>query len=252
MKPNAPLCSRSRILFLALCLPLFLACAEIDPAVLETVLGTDSNAPLSESTVAEGLREALRVGSGRAVDSTSRVDGYLANELIRIHLPEELETMARILRSAGFGAQVDALEVAMNRAAEQAAGEAREIFVDAILDLSIVDAFAILRGHETAATDYLRTQTSDELRLRFQPVIANKMKEVDLYQAYSHLAGIYNALPFSKPVPASLDLYLTEEALDGLFTVLAQEERKIREDPLARTTELLRRVFGRQREMQRR
>ena len=220
-------------------------CAEFDPAVLETVLGGAEAAPLDQPTVTRGLREALRVGTSRAIERTSRVDGFLANELIRISLPEELASMANALRKIGFARQVDELEVAMNRAAERAAGEAREIFVDAITSMTIADAFGILRGHETAATDYLRLRTEDTLRQRFQPIIASKMKDVDLYRGYNQLAEVYRTLPFAREPLVDLDSYLTGRALDGLFTLLAEEEKRIREDPLARTTELLRRVFSR-------
>ncbi len=220
-------------------------CAELDPALVESILGGVTSEPLDEATVARGLREALRVGTARAVESTSRIDGFLANELIRVYLPEELEDMAKALRRVGFSRQVDELEVAMNRAAEKAAGEAREIFVDAITGMTIADAFTILRGHDTAATEYLRGRTSDELRRRFQPIIEDKMGDVDLYRGYERLAEVYNGLPFSRREPApDLEVYLTEEALDGLFTTLGREEKKIRDDPVARTTELLRRVFG--------
>jgi hypothetical protein len=222
------------------------SCAEFDPAVLGTVLGSpSSNAPLDETTVSSGLREALRIGSGRAIDQVSRPDGFWANELIRIRLPEEAQEMANLLRQVGFARQVDSLEVAMNRAAEQASGEARDVFVDAITGMTIADAFGILRGGDTAATDYLRLRTSDTLRQRFQPIIENKMARLDLYRSYNTLADTYNALPFAKRPAVRLDAYLTDRALDGLFTTLSQEERKIRQDPIARTTELLRRVFSR-------
>lgn len=223
---------------------LLVGCAGLDPAAIDTVLsGSSSQRPLDERTVADGLREALRVGVGRAIDRVSVVDGYLANELIRIHLPEELQDMAEVLRRIGFSRQVEALEVAMNRAAEQAAGEAREVFVDAIFDMTIADAFGILRGGETAATDYLQGRTSHHLRARFRPIIERRMEKLELYRAYGHLADTYNALPFTKRPAVSLDTYLTDRALDGLFKTLADEERKIRRDPVARTTELLRRVF---------
>ena len=232
------------------CLGLFLVflpgCAELDPAWVESVL--DASTPdegLDEPTVTRGLREALRIGAGRAIERTSRVDGFLANELIRIYLPEDLERMAETLRRVGFARQVDELEVGMNRAAERAAGEAREIFSGAIAELSIRDAFGILRGGDTAATVYLRDRTEGELRARFQPIIADKMREIDLYEAYNRLADVYNSLPLGQEPAVDLGTHLTDEAMDGLFEILATEERRIREDPLARTTELLRRVFGR-------
>lgn len=238
---------RAPLLILMSWLPLaLLSCAEIDPAVFETVLGgVQTEAPLDETTVSQGLRQALDVGVRRAIDRVSAVDGFLGNEWIRIALPEELDEMADLLRQVGFARQVDRLEVAMNRAAEQASGEARQVFVDAITGMTIADAFGILRGGDTAATDYLRDRTSDTLRQRFRPIIENKMQRVGLYRNYNQLADTYNALPFSRRPAVRLDAYLTDEALDGLFHELGKEERRIREDPIARTTELLRRVFRR-------
>lgn len=236
----------SRVCGASLMAVMLVGCAGLDPAAIDMVLsgsGSSGQRPLDERTVADGLREALRVGVGRAIDRVSVVDGYLANELIRIHLPEELQDMAELLRRIGFSRQVDALEVAMNRAAEQAAGEAREVFVDTIVDMSIADAFGILRGGETAATDYLHGRTSNHLRARFRPIIEQRMEKLELYRAYDQLAGTYNALPFTKRPAVSLDTYLTDRSLHGLFAILADEERKIRRDPVARTTELLRRVF---------
>ena len=234
-----------RIFLLAAVLVLS-GCAELDPALVESVLGGLSESqPLDEATVARGLREALRVGSGRAIERVGRFDGFLANELIRVRLPEELEKMADVLRKVGFRRQVDELEVAMNRAAEQAAGEALDIFVTAIRDMTIADAFGILRGGDTAATDYLRGRTTETLRQRFEPILANKMEKVGLYRTYNRLADTYNDLPFTSRPAVDLESYLTERALSGLFTTLAEEETRIREDPVARTTELLRRVFSR-------
>ncbi len=221
-------------------------CAELDPALIESVLeGISQDQPLDEATVARGLREALRIGSGRATRRVGRIDGYLANELIRVHLPEELEKMAEVLRTIGFRRQVDELEVAMNRAAEQAAGEALDIFVAAIGDMTIADAFGILRGGGTAATDYLHGRTAETLRRRFEPIIEKKMNKVGLYRTYNRLAETYNDLPLTSRPAVDLESYLTGKALDGLFTTLAEEETRIREDPVARTTELLRKVFSR-------
>ncbi len=236
--------STCRILLLAVALNLG-ACAELDPALIESVLGGAHEEPLDEATVARGLREALRVGSERAIERVGRVDGFLANELIRIRLPEELQNMADALRKIGFRRQVDELETAMNRAAEQAAGEALDVFVAAIADMTIADAFAVLRGGDTAATDYLRGRTIGKLRQRFEPIIASKMEKVGLYRTYNRLADVYNDLPFARRPAVDLESYLTERALDGLFTTLAEEETRIREDPVARTTELLRKVFSR-------
>ncbi|MFO7610771.1 MAG: DUF4197 domain-containing protein, partial [Candidatus Krumholzibacteriia bacterium] len=130
--------------------------------------------PLDEGTVVAGLKEALKVGSERTTARTSAVDGFLGNDLIRIPLPRQLESAASTLRSVGLGSYVTELETAMNRAAEAAAGEAGAVFRDAIVAMTIADAFTILEGHETAATDYFRARTEDRLRSRFRPIVAAK------------------------------------------------------------------------------
>lgn len=238
------LASALRPLLAAIAVLALSGCATLKNVDVNDVLGT-AGGELDEATVVAGLKQALEVGSGNAVGTTSTVDGFLGNQLIRIAMPDQLQGAASTLRTVGLGAYVDELEVAMNRAAEQAAGEAREIFWDAITAMTIADAFAILRGPDTAATDYFRDRTEDQLRARFAPIVAEKTESVGLGQLYGQLADRYEALPLTgKPELVDLDAYVTERALDGLFTVLAEEEQAIRNDPLARTTDLLRRVFG--------
>jgi hypothetical protein len=200
--------------------------------------------PLDEPTVAAGLKEALRIGTERATDSTSRVDGFYGNALIRVAMPEQYRDVAGAMRRVGLGGTVDEFEVAMNRAAEKASGEAVDVFWSAITRMTIADAFGILNGGETAATDYFRNRTAAELRRRFQPIVTDKMKAVGLYRIHNDLIARYNQLPFDKPAAVDLDNYITSRAVDGIFTILAQEEMRIRENPAARTTDLLRRVFG--------
>ena len=230
----------------AAALLLLSGCAGLDPSLLDAVLqGTGTRAgTLDEATVARGLREALRVGTERSVASTSRSNGFLLNRLIRIRPPEELEPMLRGLRAVGFARQVDELETAMNRAAERAAGEATDVFVGAIARMTIADALGILRGGDTAATDYFRAQTSAALVARFSPIVDEKMREVGLYRIYQELGAAYAALPLARKPSLDLRAHVTDRAVGGLFTVLAQEETRIRQDPAARTTELLRRVFS--------
>lgn len=200
---------------------------------------------LDEATVVAGLKEALSVGTGRTVDVTGKVDGYFANELIRIALPEQLAPVAATLRGAYLGSVVDELETGMNRAAELAAGGAREIFIDAIGHLTLTDAMAILRGSDTAATDFFRSRTRDALVTRFHPVVVQRMNEIGVSRLYSQALVAYDRIPLtSKPAVVNLEDYVTERALSGLFTVLGQQEQLIRRDPVARTTELLRRVFS--------
>ena len=220
-------------------------CSTLQNADLDSILGGGTDGGLDEATVLAGLKEALMVGSGNASTQTSTVDGFLGNELIRITMPDQLQGAASTLRTVGLGTYVDELEVAMNRAAEQAAGEARQIFWSAVASITIADAFAILRGHDTAATEYFRDQTEDQLRARFAPIVAEKTESVGLGQLYGQLSGAYEGLPLTgKPELVDLDAYVTDRALNGLFTVLAEEEQAIRHDPVARTTDLLRRVFG--------
>jgi hypothetical protein len=238
-------CSVTRF---SLCVFTFLfvisGCKEFASKDLPGILGQD--APLDEQTVAAGLKEALRVGTERTADTTSKLNGFLGNALIRIVMPEQFEDAADVLRDVGFGQQVDNFETAMNRTAEHAAGESKDVFWNAVSEITVVDAFGILRGDDTAATDYFREKTSDELRRRFRPIVKSKMSEVGLYQIYNELTDYYNKIPLKTAPALDLDQYITEQTLNGLFTVLGQEEKKIRKDPLARTTDLLKRVFKEQ------
>jgi hypothetical protein len=233
-----------------LLLTIFLILASSGCATLQDSMGDildsgSGDGELDESVVIAGIREALRVGTQNTVISTSQVDGYLGNELIRIVFPEQMGSMVSTLRTVGLGAYVDELEVGMNRAAELAAAEARDIFWNAIRDMTVTDAFGILNGDDTAATEYFRRQTGAELMERFHPIIEQKIDEIGLSRLYGKAVDAYNSLSFTgAPELVDLDEYVADKALEGLFTVLAQEEQKIRKDPAARTTELLRKVFG--------
>ncbi|WP_290652327.1 DUF4197 domain-containing protein [Aquisalimonas sp.] len=202
------------------------------------------SAEQDEGRVAGALREALRVGTERTVERTAREDGYLGNARIRIELPDELQSAATRLRAAGLGSQVDELERTMNRAAESAAQEAASVFADAIRNMRPADVYAVLNGEDAAATAYLREHSESELRQRYQPVIQGHMEQTGVYRVYQPLRNTYNQLPLLGELDLDLERYVTDRALDGLFTVLAEEEARIREDPRARTSELLRDVFG--------
>jgi len=199
--------------------------------------------PLTEETVADGLREALRVGTRRAADALSAPGGFASDPALRIGLPASLEDAASTLRRLGLGAPIDGLVASMNSAAEKAAGEAVPVFADAIRSMTLQDAFAILNGPEDAATQYFREHTADPLRERFTPVVDGSMRSVGVYDRYRELVEGYERLPFAKPAVPDLADYVTDRTLDGLFSTLAEEEAAIREDPAARTTALLRRVF---------
>jgi hypothetical protein len=201
---------------------------------------------LTVETIVAGLKEALRVGTQNTVATTGRAGGYGPDTAIHIPLPPELTKLASTLRNVGLGQQVDLFEAKMNEAAEQAAAQAAPIFVDAITQMSFADAKGILQGGPTAATDYFRSKTSDRLTELYRPIVQQKLTEVGAVKVYQNLLGRYNQIPLVPKPQFTPDAYVTGKGIDGLFTVLAGEERKIRENPAARTTELLRTVFGRQ------
>lgn len=218
-------------------------CAGVQNLDLDGVLG--GTAPLDERTVAAGLKEALTVGTERTVARTSAQDGYLGDALLRIALPDALVDIAGSLRRVGLGSHVDQLEVAMNRAAELAAREATGLFVETVRGMTLQDVWGILNGHQTAATDFFRERTTAALTGRYRPIVQASLQQVGGYQQYEDLVARIDALPFIEAPDLDLVGYVTDRALVGLFTVLGQEEARIRQDPLARTTALLQRVFGR-------
>ena len=218
-----------------------------DSAQLEQVfkkLGLGKRNGLSDEKITSGLKEALRVGTDNAVRSTGRPDGYFGNEAIKVLMPEKLRTLEKGLRAIGYGPDVDEFVLSMNRAAERAAPHAKAIFWDAILELSFEDARQIFSGGDTAATDYFRVKTTDKLVGAFTPVVEEAMDEVGVTRQYNQLVGRARAIPFLKSEFLDINEYVVSKALDGLFYVLAEEERKIRKDPAARITELLKEVFG--------
>ena len=203
-----------------------------------------SGAGLGDARIGQGLKEALRVGTENAVNLTGRTDGYFANQAIKILMPEKLKSLEQGLRLIGQGDRIDELVLGMNRAAEKAAPGARQIFVDAIGEMSIDDARKVLSGPETAATDYFQGKTTGKLTASFQPVVQRAMNEVGLARQYKDLLSQAQAIPFFRAEDYDLDRYVVGKSLDGLFHVVGDEERKIRKDPAARTTDLLREVFS--------
>lgn len=209
--------------------------------ILQTLSG--AGAP-SEQTIASGLREALRVGAQRAVETASADNAYADNPDLRIQLPDSFQQVASTLRRVGYADQLDELEAKMNGAAEQAADQAVPVFAQAITRMSIADAKRILNGGDTAATDYFRSQTRDELASLYAPIVEAKLSELGVVRHYQTVMDRYRRIPFMKEPEFTLTDYVTDEALDGLFELLAQEEQRIRQDPAARTTQLLKQVFG--------
>lgn len=211
---------------------------------IENARSANSKTGLSSDTIAAGLKEALTVSTGRAVASTGRVDGFLKNQAIKILLPEKLRRLGSGLRLVGMGPQIDELEVGMNRAAEQATPLAKQIFINSIKRMSFDDARRILTGGDTAATDYFRNSSSAELKAAFAPIVHNAMIKVGVVRQYNQIVNNSNAAPLLRKNAVDLDDYVVTKTLDGLFYTLAEEETRIRKDPAAQTTALLKQVFG--------
>lgn len=216
----------------------------------KALLSTDDKTPsstLDYSTIVSGLKEALEVGTRSAIDDVSKPNGYLANQLIHIAMPPELQQVSDLMRKFGLAGQADAFEQSMNHAAEKAAPAATNIIVNAIKNMSIKDANAILQGSDNAATEYFKAQTTEQLTGLFRPAIDTSLNQVGTTKYYNDLTGKIATLPLvGKNVNLDLPDYVTEQALNGLFTMIAIEEKKIRDNPAARTTELLKQVFSSQ------
>jgi hypothetical protein len=199
---------------------------------------------LGEGEIVEGLKQALAVGTANATAAAGAAGGYFQNPEIRIPLPESIRKMEPLIRTAGYGGQLDAFVLSMNRAAERAAPAAKPIFEDALLAMRLEDAQRILKGRNDEATRYFQAQTGDRLAAAFQPTVHTAMSEVGATRAYQDLDAKIRTIPFADRLSFDLDRYVTDQALEGLFHLVAQEEARIRQDPAARTTELLKKVFA--------
>lgn len=199
---------------------------------------------LSERDAAGGLRQALTQGAEQAVSLLGRQDGFLGNPKIRIPLPEGLRTAEQALRLIGRGKDVDDLETAMNRAAEQAVPEAKALLVGAVKQMSVQDAKMVLTGGDDSATQYFRQKTSTTLTRRFLPVVTKVTSRLALSTQYNQIAGQAAALGLVKKEDASVEEYVTRKALDGLYLTIAEQERAIRKDPLSAAGNLAQKVFG--------
>lgn len=208
---------------------------------LSSILGKGGS--LNTDDIAAGLKEALSIGAESAGKNLSSLNGYFGNAAIKILMPDEAKKAEEKLRAIGLGKQVDEAILSMNRAAEDAAKSAAPIFVNAIKQMSIQDAAGILKGGDFAATDYLKGKTTSALTESFRPVIEKSLAKVDATKYWNTVFTAYNKIALNKINP-DLSAYVTEKALSGIFFQVGQEEQKIRKDPLARTTELLKNVFG--------
>jgi hypothetical protein len=200
---------------------------------------------VSSSEAASGLKEALIQGITKGADQAGQTDGFYLNRLIRIPFPADAQRVATTLRRVGLGSQVDRFELSLNRGAEDAARSAKPIFLSAIRSLTFSDVWSILTGgQQDAATQYLKRTTTAQLTAAFQPIMQQSLDKVGATRYYTDLSTRYNTLPLVTPVQTDLNQYATGKAIDGLFLLIAQEEANIRENPIARTTALLKRVFG--------
>jgi hypothetical protein len=213
-------------------------------ALVAALLPVAATAKISSKKAASGLKEALSVGTGEAVEILGQVDGYLERPEVRIEVPEKLELAEKALRTFGQDEVVDEFVLGLNRAAEAAAPLAREIFLDAIREMTFEDARKILKGDDHAATAYLEEKSRGRLRELFRPVIEEKLDEVGATKAFNRFVGKYGRLPLREEPVFDLPEYATDGALDGLFYMIAKQEEKIRNDVVARTSDLLKEVFG--------
>ncbi len=201
---------------------------------------------LTNDEIIAGLKEALEVGTEKAVALVSKADGYYRNPDIKISLPESVQKVEKFLRATGYGQKVDAFDLSMNRAAERAAPEAKSIFGDAIKQMTFDDAKKILNGRDNEVTLYFEDKTSDRLQEVFKPIVKDAMGEVGVTQSFQDLNARAESMPFGKSLSFDLDQYVTDGALNGLFKMLAEEEKRIRTEPAARATDLLKKVFASQ------
>lgn len=218
---------------------IFFGCAELQQVVEQLPQTT-----VSDADIASGLREALDQGIDKQVSKLVLTDGFYKNDLVKIMLPEELQKVDKGLRDIGLGSLADEGLKVLNRAAEDAVSEATPIFVNAVKGITFNDAKNILLGSDNAATQYLTLKTKTELYNKFHPVINNSFAKVGADKIWANLINKYNAIPFTSDVNPDLTDYVTTEALDGVYTMIAVEEKDIRHNFSSRTTDLLKKVFA--------
>lgn len=227
-----------------LILPLFISSC-VSTKNLGKVLSAElGQGKLTQGEIIGGLKEALSKGSSVGSQLLSKKDGFLGNALVKIAFPKEAQKLKNTLNSIGLNSLTEKVEVSLNRAAEKASAKAAPIFLSAIENMTIEDGMKILTGPANAATEYLKKATSGELKKAFAPIIASSLNQVSATKYWGEATSRYNMIPFVKPVQTNLKSYVTDNALKGIFTMIAKEEVKIRKNPLERTTELLKRVFG--------
>jgi len=210
---------------------------------IKDIISGAKSGGLTTDEIAAGLKEALSVGAEQSGKKLSALDGYFGNAAIKVLMPEEAKKVEQKLRSLGMGKQVDQAILSMNRAAEDAAKSAAPIFINAIKQMTIQDAMGILKGGDLAATNYLKNKTTASLTESFRPVIEQSLKKVDATKYWNTVFTTYNQFSKEK-VNTDLSAYVTEKALSGIFYQVGEEEKKIRKDPMARTSDILKKVFA--------
>ncbi|MBU9889262.1 MAG: DUF4197 domain-containing protein [Candidatus Omnitrophica bacterium] len=212
---------------------------------LRSVLKPLQQTSLDDTRIGQGLKEALSIGIDQAVKKAGTDGGYTQNDLIKIRFPEQLALMEKSLRAVGMGSKIEDFENSVNRAAEAAAPQTKGALIDAVMGLSFEDVQKILKGGDTAATDYFKRTTWDRLYQAVSPFMTEALDRYSTLQQYDQLVQAYNKIPFAaKPAFISADQYATTQALNGLFFLIGEQEKEIRTDPNARVTELLRSVFS--------
>ena len=206
--------------------------------------GSSSSSSLTQTEMGDGLKEALRVGTEAVVSQLGRTDGFYGDKAIHIPLPGQLATVQKALQAAGYSSLVDDLELRLNRAAEQATPKAKALFVDAIAAMTIQDAAKILNGPDDSATQYFRKAMGPGLAREMEPIVDSTLADAGAVQAYDSMMGQYSTIPFMPDAKADLTDYVVEKGMDGIFHYVAKEEAAIRNNPAARTTDLLKKVFG--------
>ena len=234
-----------KLFFLFLCISVLSVVSSYAGLFDDVMKGLNSPpASSDDSTIASGLKEALSIGTDNAVKSVSQTDGYFGNQMIKILMPKKIQNVAEVLKKIGYEQQVDDFILSMNRAAEKAAPMAASFFIDAIKEMTFDDAKKILSGGDTSATDFFKDKTHDKLFSAFKPIVSSSMNEVGATRSYKDMMSQYESVPFLPKESVDLDNYVTNKSLDGLFYMVGQEEKKIRTNPAARVTDLLKSVFG--------
>ena len=231
-------------------LSVLLSAAPIRAGIFEDLLGgIKDNMPATGAgpdleTTISGLKEALSVGTANAVSVLSKNGGYFTNDAVKILMPEKIQNVADTLKNLGFSQQVDNFVLSMNRAAEQAAPQAKGFFLDAIKEMTFDDAKGILNGGDTSATEFLKSKTTDKIYNAFKPIVSSSLNKVGGTASYNRMMETFANIPFMSAQSLDLNHYVTEGALGGLFKMVGEEEKKIRTNPAARVTDVLQRVFG--------